>query len=156
MRVTLAPGDKSEWRGRLARLLLFAGLATGIVVLWPAVPREQILLFRLEDRELVRALHATWSVPGRGQPEGGFTLHFSEAPPRTVRHTVSLANGPYVLDISIQRAESPHAGLTHTKARDSVAGEGPSRVGSELRQAPPTTTYVRRVNLAGGETVIRL
>ena len=59
MRVTPAPGDKSEWRGRLARLLLFAGLAAGVVVLWPALPREQVLWFRLEDRELVRALHPT-------------------------------------------------------------------------------------------------
>ncbi len=148
--------ETTPWRTRLARLLLFAGVASAVVVFWPKVPREQILLFRLEDRELVQELHATWSVPGRDQPEGGFTLHFPVAPPRTVRHTVSLPNGPYVLDISIQRAESPHSTQTHTKARDSVAGEGPSRVGSELRQAPPTTTYVRRVNLAGGETIIRL
>ena len=148
--------ESTPWRARLARLLLFAGLATAIVMLWPAVPREQVLVFRLEERELVQALRATWSVPGSRQPEGGVTLHFSEVPPRTVRHVVSLPNGTYVLDISIQRAGGPRSGQTHTRARDSVAGEAPGRVGSELRQEPPTTTYVRRVNLAGGDTVIRL
>ncbi|HMJ10409.1 MAG TPA: hypothetical protein VK524_03330 [Polyangiaceae bacterium] len=149
--VRQAPG----WRARLARLLLFGGVAVAVVSLLPSVPREQILLFRLQERELVRELRATWSVPGR-EPEGGVTLHFSEAAPHTVRHSVSLPNGSYVLDVRVERAESPSGSRAHTPGFDSVAGQGPSRVGSELRQEPPTTTYVRRVSLEGGETVIRL
>jgi hypothetical protein len=156
MKVDAGLGTAKEWRARLARLLLFGGLAGAVAVILPALPREQILSFRLEERELVEELRATWSVEGREQPEGGVTLHFSGSPPRTVRHTVSLPNGPYVLDISVRHADDPRSGQTHAKATDSVAGEAPSRVGSELRREPATTTYVRRVNLEGGETIIRL
>jgi hypothetical protein len=149
-------GEAPAWRARFARLLLFGGLAVAVVALLPSVPREQVLLIRLQERELVRELRASWSTPAEGESGGGFTLHFSEAAPHTVRHTVSLPNGSYVFDIAVDHAESPRGGQAHTPGRDSVAGKAPSRVGSELRQEPTTTTYVRRVSLDGGETVIRL
>jgi hypothetical protein len=144
---------------RLARLLLFGGVAFAIVSLLPSIPREQILLFRLEEAGEIEQLNATWTVPGKAEPSGGVTLHFPVSPDRAIRHALSLPNGPYLLDISIQRVKdenSNSAAPNMPPARDPVAGEAQSKVGSDVRPKPPPTSYLRRVHLEGGETVIRL
>jgi hypothetical protein len=76
-------------------------------------------------------------------------------PSRSIRHTFSAPNGPYVLDISIERLDD-EASPTRAPSDDSVAAEGQAKVGSDVRPEPLHRTFVRRVNFEGGETVIRL
>jgi hypothetical protein len=160
--ITTANGGSDAarpWRTRLARLLLLAGVAFALVRVLPSVPHEQILLFRFDGIGAVSRLSATWTVPGRSEPEGGVTLHFPASSSRTVRHAISLPNGPYVLDISVERNEdktSPAPPRPLPDTRDSVAAEGHSEVGTHLPDELSQTRFIRRVNLAGGETVIRL
>jgi hypothetical protein len=140
------------WRSTIARVLLFGGVAFAATRMLPSIPREQILLFRLDGPGVVRRLDATWAIPGKSEPMGGVTLHIGAPPPGSVRHAVSLPNGPYVFEISIERAQ----GETDPSTPDSVAGGALRLLGTGERPEPPKTSYVRRVNLAGGETVIRL
>lgn len=154
------PAQKSTAnRARFARLFLLGGLAFAVSTLLPSVPREQILLFRLEQTAGVKKLNATWTVPGRSEPSGGVTLHFNAQSPRNIRHALSLPNGPYVLDISIERTEGSQSVATspnRTSVLNAAAGQAPGRVDTTSQREPLQTNFVRRVNLEGGETVIRL
>lgn len=145
-------------RGRIARFILIAGLLLAASRVLPSIPREQILLFQLEGSGVVRRLDATWTASGSKEPAGGVSLNFPSPPPRSVRHTLSLPNGPYELAISLERSPetvAPDTANVQSK-RDPVAAEAPSRVRSDVRPSPLPTHYVRRIQLEGGETVIRL
>jgi hypothetical protein len=148
----------SSARGRVGRVLLIVGLALAATRVLPSVPREQILLFQLEGAGVVRRLDATWTASGSKEPVGGVSLNFSSSAPHSVRQALSLPNGPYELAISLERnteASAPDTANVQFK-RDPVAAEAPSRVRSDVRPSPLPTHFVRRVQLEGGETVIRL
>jgi len=117
------------WRRIAARVALVGGLA--LVLTWaaPRVPHDQVLVFRLPDPGSVRRLDFSCTREGQTEPMRGATLRYPSAAPPSVRHRVSLPNGPYVFSISVER---------------------------ELPDGRTETTYRRRVNLDGGETVVAL
>jgi hypothetical protein len=116
-----------RWRRHVPRALLLVGVVVAFFVLLPALPREQRLVFRVGVAPIER-LTATWSSLDDGAPLGGVTLHFDDDKSGRIRHGVSLPNGQYTLAIDV--------------ARPSGAGR------------PAQTSYLRRVNLEGGETTI--
>jgi hypothetical protein len=140
-------------------MFIMAGVATVVALLLPSVPREQILVFRVEDHVGIERLEASWARQDKQETLGGISLHFPDTAPRFIRHTLSVPNGAYVIDVRLHardRAFSKERAGKAASPSDSVAGEAPGGVGSDVRDGPPTTTFVRRVNLEGGETVIRL
>jgi hypothetical protein len=115
------------WRRHVARGALLIGVVVACLVLLPALPREQTLVFRVGERPIER-LTATWSSLDDDAPLGGVTLHFDDDKSVRIRHGVSLPNGHYTLAIDIAR---PNGG-----------------------GHPAQTSHLRRVNLEGGETTI--
>jgi len=146
------------WRRRGARLMLIGAFAAALLSFLPAFPREQALIFRFDD-DGIRRLEATWTALGTSEPAGGVTIRFEAPIQRSFRHALLLPNGQYVFNIAVERKPdlTPLESIPKGSAeRLTVAGEAPPRVGSDLRHVPTETTYVRRVSLEGGETVIRL
>jgi hypothetical protein len=132
------PGSNQRspgWRQRVPRLLLAAGLLVAAAEFLPSMPREQTLVFRLADAQSVRRLDAAWTRAGESQPRGGVTLRFPSGANREVERRVSAPNGRYVVSVSVERQTSAPSGATLGRTRKS---------------------YVRRVCLAGGETIIAL
>lgn len=136
-----APRRRYNWRQHLPRLVLVGGLALAAVVVAPAIPRDQTLVFRLGDAvQPVRRLEATWTRDGQDEPTGGVTLSFPDHAPRRVRHELHVPNGKYVLAIVVERAPE-----TSPRGRATLPAEHTARV-----------HYVRRVDLEGGETIVPL
>ena len=109
-------------------MLGLIALAAWLVPHWP---REQRLAFRLgSSHENVTRLEASWARHGDAQIAGGITLSFPDPPPETVRHTLSLPNGEYMVTVELTRKGS---GATRTQ-----------------------TTWARRVTLGGKETTLPL
>lgn len=126
-----APPERQQplWRRLAARAALVGGLLIAAALLLPAVPREQVLVFRLNDPGSVRRLEVAFTREGEAQAESGVSLRYASAAPATVRHAVSLPNGRYRLAISVER---------------------------ELPEGRRETSLERRVTLEGGETVVAL
>jgi len=117
------------WRRIAARVALVGGLA--LVLTWaaPRVPHDQVLVFRLPDAASVRRLEFVCTREGQREPLRGATLRYDSAAPSSVRHRLSLPNGRYVLSISVER---------------------------QLPDGLTETSFLRRVSLDGGETVVAL
>jgi hypothetical protein len=128
--VTPSDHKPSPFRRAAARLVLVVGLALALVSLLPQLPREQTLVFRVPESHVQR-LDVSFTPHGEEQASGGFTLSFSGSAPHHVRHQVDLPNGDYELSIEL------------------------TRDGNEGRR-DQETSFVRRVTLAGGETIISL
>jgi len=128
-----ARSEKSRWRPLLARLALVLGVLLALLPLLPEIPREQTLLFRFDGTGVER-LEVSWTRTGEKEALGGVSYSFPVQATRDVRHRVRLPDGEYVLSI---------------EAETRAAGRGAA-------ENTPQTSYVRRVNLAGGETVIPL
>jgi len=125
------PLERRPVRRLLARVALVGGIALAVSLVLPATPREQQLVFRFgSDSAAVRRLELSFTKRGEREPESGFTLNFPTGAPGRARHTVSLPNGDYVVTGAIER-------------RADDAG-------------PTETSFERRVNLQGGETVLPL
>ncbi len=136
------PRPPRDWRHRAPRLLLLAGLAIAALVVAPAIPRDQTLVFRLDEGlQPVRMLTATWTRYGQEEPTGGVTLRFPDHAPRHVRHKLRVPNGEYVLSIALERGVPE----TTSPGRANLGGEHTARI-----------EYVRRVDLEGGETLVVL
>jgi hypothetical protein len=120
------------WRRYAARLVLLGGLAAVLAVVSPTIPREQRLVLRVPNGAAVKSLSVSWSRTGDAGATGGFTLKFPDGAPRSVEHVTSLANGPYDLEVTVER---------------DVDNEGDS--GRE-------TKYHRRVRFEGDATIIDL
>jgi hypothetical protein len=122
---------RSRWREIAARVVFVGAAIAGVTLLTPAIPREQVLVFRLAEPTRVRSLQASWRRVGDEAPRGGVTLQFPDAAPRRIEHRASIANGVYELDVAIG-------------------------VAADADDERPQTTYHRRVELEGGVTTIRL
>jgi hypothetical protein len=118
-------------RNRVARGVLVLGLIALAAWLAPHWPRQQQLVFRLgSSHARITRLEASWVRQGDAEIEGGFILNFSDPPPETVRHTLTLPSGEYTVTVELTRKGS---GDTRTK-----------------------TTWARRVTLGGKETTLPL
>ncbi len=140
-------GDKKsrwsyDWKRHLPRLVLLVGLSVVALSMVPALPRDQVLVFRLDEGlGPVRKLDATWTRYGQDEPAGGVRLSFPDGAPSHVRHRIKVPNGEYVLGIVLER-DAPE---TTSRGRANLAGEHTASM-----------RYVRRVDLEGGETIIEL
>lgn len=134
--------SRRSFRRRAAALILALGIGVAAMPLLEHVPREQTLVFRL-DGEPIRRLEVSWTPRGGDEPAGGVTLTFAERAPRTVRQTVKLPNGEYQLAIEVERDATPR-------------GEGASDATVDPSRRGEETSWVRRVILEGGETIIPL
>lgn len=134
-------------------------LATRAIVMFGAVwlgghlmrsfPHDQVLLFPVGSvfPNAVR-FSASWKRVGESEPSGGVTLAFERAPPLQIRQHASLPNGDYIITLNI--LQSP---------QNSADRAGESGVPTPALSAPHDgvqTNLERRVNLAGGETLIAL
>lgn len=120
--------EKPELRRWVARIVFMGGAAAMLVFFAPRVPRDQALVFRVGSD--VKKLDASFTKQGEFEPRRGLTLSFGEGAPRSISQSVSLPNGAYRVAVEIER-RSPDG-------------------------SPTETTYVRQVNLEGGETVLAL
>lgn len=131
--------ERPWWRRAALRVALIGGAALALSPLLSKLPREQTLVFRSED-DGVRRLDVSWMRDGEPEALGGVSLSFPERSRRVVRHQVSLPNGEYLLSIAVERATGGETGESAViDPRTSNARE---------------TSWVRRVNLEGGEIVI--
>lgn len=117
------------WRRLGARLVLVGGVALAASWLAQYLPRDQELVFRIPDPSSIRRLDLSLTRDGEKAPENGVTLNFPSAPPSSIRHRTSLPNGRYQIAISVRR---------------------------QLPDGPEETSWVRRVSLDGGETLVVL
>jgi hypothetical protein len=85
------------WRPRVARLVLFAGLAFVGLRFAPALPKDQPIEFRAPEGSRITELELSWRTPG-DVVAGRTTLHPAE-PDGRMRHTLSLPNGAYELEV---------------------------------------------------------
>jgi len=145
-----APGR----RQLIGRLILLVGLGLASLPVLARVPREQTLVFRLNDRSVTR-LEASFTPVGETAPLGAVTLRFPDRAPRSVRHQVTLPNGDYTIAVELESTEHSGAELAPPAPRASGRGASDSEpsTGSESTRE---TSSVRRVSLQGGETVIPL
>jgi hypothetical protein len=134
------PPQQTSRRRRLARLLVVPACAVVAVQLFSAAPKDQEIVF--QGGHAIERLEASWSRPGHTEPLGGVVLEPEGSPARVVHH-VSLPNGDYVLN-----AEA----WGH---RSNTAGQ-PILVANSTSAQRPRTTYVGRVTLEGGRTIISL
>jgi hypothetical protein len=128
--VTSEKQSPGPFRRAAARLVLIAGLGLALVSLLPQLPREQTLVFRMQENHVQR-LAVTLTPRGEREASGGFTLSFPGTAPSPIRHQLEIPNGEYELSIELTRDV-----------------RGVSR--------EPETSFVRRVTLDGGETIISL
>ena len=122
-------GRSSIWRRFAPRAMLLLGLGTAAALLLPNLPEEQVVVFRVAGADLQR-LSVSYTKEGEVEPRSGATLRFGSPPPASPSHRVSLPRGRYVVAVDVERR----------------AGDGGAK----------ETSYVRRVNLEGGETVLPL
>ncbi|MCC6903611.1 MAG: hypothetical protein IT377_31875 [Polyangiaceae bacterium] len=113
------------WRRLAARVAIVGGVAVAVSVATPWVPREQVLIYRVSGGDPVRRLKVHVTREGESEAALGATL--TGASP-SFRHGVSLPNGRYVVSVQAERALS-----------DGGVKE---------------TSFVRRVTLEGGETIL--
>ena len=85
------------------------------------LPHDQPLVLRLEGEGSVRRIEGSLTREGEREPARGFTLSFERGAPSRVRHTVSLPNGRYLLDLAVVHDGSPTE--TRVERRVSLAGE---------------------------------
>jgi hypothetical protein len=128
--VTAEPEKPGPVRRVAARLVLVVGLGLALVSLLPQLPREQTLVFRVQENHVQR-LAVTFTAQGEREARGGFTLSFPGFAPSHIRHQLEIPNGEYELSIELTRD-------VHGLRRDRE------------------TSFVRRVTLDGGETIISL
>ncbi len=118
-------------RKRLARWVLVLGAVTLVLYLGPRWPREQELVFELgPSRGDLTRLEASWSKEGDPEVGGGMTWDFQGPPPESVRRTLSLPNGQYMITVEL-----------------TYKGSGNTR---------PKTSWARRVILGGTRTTLQL
>ncbi len=105
---------------RLAPLILVAGLLVGGSILLPQLPKEREIELRIDDAATVVGLDVAWTdASGRASGEGT-SLHGSSwrfAPgtaPRSLVTRVSLPDGSYALEITVDRT------LGHGSERRSI------------------------------------
>ncbi|MBK7582251.1 MAG: hypothetical protein IPI67_18850 [Myxococcales bacterium] len=118
----------SLWRRLATRVLVISGIAYAASFLMPSLPREQILVFRVGAEAPLKHLSASYTLEGEREPRSGVKLSYDGAAPKRVQHVVSLPNGRYVMAVAVERA-LPDGGTKET-------------------------SYLRRVNLEGGETIL--
>ena len=125
------PRRRPTWLRRGGRLLLFTGVALALApVIGELFSREQRVVFDLgPDSPRVQSIDIAWTPAGQDQPLGGLRLGAEAVKTSRIRHQLSVPNGWYLFDVSIETA-------------------GDARL--------TKTTLSRRVNLQGGETTIFL
>jgi len=117
------------------------------------LPHDQTLIFPVGS-SFPNAKHfsATWQVPGSREPSGGVTRSFSDPPPLQIREHARLPNGDYIVTIAIEQPkERPKPEASRAAGASAETDAESTALGSGLK-----TTVERRVNLAGGETMIAL
>lgn len=112
------------------RAVLLIGLGIAASLLLPSLPKEQVLVFRVGTAAPLRKLAVSYTLEGEREPRSGATLRYDRSPPASVRHTVSLPDGRWVVKVDVER----------------TGADG----------GPRETSYERRVNLGGGETTLVL
>jgi hypothetical protein len=127
----MLPGT-AEWRRRIAFAFLMLGGVLAVRTVARDVPKEQVLVFRLDGaaRHEPIALHASLTRIGESEARAGFsfTRHGDEsADPREI---VNLPDGDYVVTIDVT-------------FRDEAAKEY-------------KTSRAERVSLRGGEIIVPL
>lgn len=125
----------------LPRLLLVAALLGAAWQLLPALPREQVLVFRFPKADAARRLDATWTSSGEDEPRGGVSL---TVPPQALRveHRARIPNGEYAIEAELV----PQA--------DGVPKSATPR--ADFSEQPSRMTYHETVTLQGGMTTIRI
>ena len=109
---------------------MIGAAAVVVVITAPWVPRDQVIVVRLDAAEPVKRLKVSYTPDGESDPISGATLAATGSSAGSVRHAVSLPNGRYLVSIDAELA------LSDGGVRE--------------------TSHVRRVTLEGGETLLRL
>lgn len=86
----------SGHRRRIARILFAAGLLAVVLQLGPHVPQETALEFALGD-DHAQVVELRVGFEREGEELHGVSLGFPKGAPATVRHTLNLPAGEYVL-----------------------------------------------------------
>lgn len=124
------PGRR-EWLRRLAPILLVAAVLLVLETMRPSLPHDQRIVLDLGSAApAVTRVDLTFDDPRHPDEEPAVASTWNFAPgkaPERIATTVRLPNGEWDLDIRVSR----------------TTDERPIRIG-------------RRVDLAGGETVLRL
>jgi hypothetical protein len=126
-------GGPGSLRRRFAPLLLLAGAAGAAFVVLPSVPHEHHVDLRLDDAASVTGVDVAWTSTAAAATHAtladeealrGVSWHFQAGrAPATLGAAVTLPDGRYALDVTVQRgteAESFHRVLTLGDA-DSIA-----------------------------------
>jgi len=139
----------------LARVTLAGGVALLGTFFARHAPHDQTIAIRWGGRQV---LHVDAVITRRGddEPTAGFSQDFPGGSGRMVRHTLSAANGTYIVVITFQE-----------RARDGQGGAGAPPTNQEGRGGAPTgatpgdqnpkpieTSFERQVSLAGGEVIV--
>lgn len=120
--------NPTGWRRRLiSRGLLLGAVVAVVALLWPAIPREQVLWLRVGAG--ARRVELSLTQEGERIPRSTVGLVFPEGSTEKVRHVVSAPNGRYLVEVTVERGSSG---------------------------APSETSYLRRVTLEGSEIVLLL
>jgi len=129
-----AEPERRRHRRLGAWLVLLVGVGLAATTLGPAVPRDQVVVFRLPraaEPGPVR-LDASFTQVGEREPQAGVSLTLDGGRPREVRHELRLPNGDYI--VALELTSGANAGPSAPKKSE--------------------TSRARRVTLAGDETLV--
>ena len=123
--------SRAFWRPRVARVLLFGGLAFAALRFAPSFPKEQTIEFRAPEGSRIDTLELSWRPP-EDPVTGRTTLHPAE-PQARLRHTLSLPNGVYELEVQAH-LEGPCTGAPTDTAPHTLRAPCPTQVLEQSRK----------------------
>ena len=101
---TGSPGGAPQ-RRRWAPLILVAGAIALAVFLVPRLPKQRQVELRLDDASTIVEVNLSVARSSDGEPVQGNTWHFAPgSAPASLRTTMSLPDGRYEIDVTVQRA----------------------------------------------------
>lgn len=113
-----------------SRVALLAGLGLAFTLVAPEIPRDQLVVYRVGPGDKLLRLAASYTRDGDAEPRSGMSMSPVGDGRASFEHKVSLPNGRYVIEVTLAR-----------QAPDGKVRE---------------TSFVRKVTLEGGETVLPL
>jgi hypothetical protein len=119
------------WRPRVARLMLFGGLAWTALQFAPALPKEQTVEFRAAEGSRITELELSWRPPD-GAVSGRTTLRPAE-PVERLRHNLNVPNGTYEIEVRA-RLEGPCPGARTEGAPGTPHAPCPTQVFDQSRK----------------------
>jgi len=93
-------------RRRWAPLILVAGAIAAAVFLVPRLPKQRKVELRLDDASTIVEVELSVARSSDGEPVQGNTWHFAPgSAPASLLTSMSLADGRYEIDITVQRTD---------------------------------------------------